>query len=102
MDDATHEPVTIGVERAISGQGVSRVLDRLVLGPSLSKVIRTDNDKEFCGKTMAVWAYERGVQLQLIEPGKPNQNAYVESFKAACATNASTSTCSPTCSTRAR
>ena len=46
----------------------------------LPKVIRTDNGKEFCGKAMVTWAHERGVQLRLIEPGKPNQNAYVESF----------------------
>ena len=42
--------------------------------------IRTDNGKEFCGKAMVVWAHQRGVQLRLIQPGKPNQNAYVESF----------------------
>ena len=29
---------------------------------------------------MVIWAYERGVQLRLIQPGKPNQNVYVESF----------------------
>lgn len=80
VDDATHEPVAIEVERAISGHGVSRVLDRLALSRGLPKVIRTDNGKEFCGKAMVTWAHERGVQLRLIEPGKPNQNAYVESF----------------------
>jgi len=36
--------------------------------------------KEFCGTPMATWAHERGVALRLIEPGKPNQNAYVERF----------------------
>ena len=36
--------------------------------------------KEFCGKAMVAWAHERGVQLRLIQPGKPNQNAYIESF----------------------
>lgn len=80
VDDATHEPVAIEVERAISGQGVSRVLDRLALGRGLPTVIRSDNGKEFCGKAMVTWAHDRGVQLRLIEPGKPNQNAYVESF----------------------
>lgn len=80
VDDATHEPVAIEVERAISGQGVVRVLERLALGRGLPAVIRTDNGKEFCGKAMVTWAHERGVQLRLIEPGKPNQNAYVESF----------------------
>ncbi|MBB5866548.1 integrase core domain-containing protein, partial [Xanthomonas sp. 3058] len=33
-----------------------------------------------CGKAMVAWAHARGVQLRLIQPGKPNQNAYVESF----------------------
>lgn len=80
VDDATHEAVAIEVERAISGQVLTRVLDRLMLSRGLPIVIRTDNGKEFCGKAMLNWAYERGVQLRLIQPGKPNQNAYVESF----------------------
>lgn len=50
VDDASHEAVAIEVERAISGHGVSRVLDRLALSRGLPKVIRTDNGKEFCGK----------------------------------------------------
>nr|WP_257608314.1 IS3 family transposase [Xanthomonas hortorum] len=80
VDDATHEAVAIEVERAISGHGVTRVLDRLAHSRGLPKVIRTDNGKEFCGKAMVAWAHARGVQLRLIQPGKPNQNAYVESF----------------------
>lgn len=80
VDDATHEAVAIEVERAISRLGVTRVLDRLALSRGLPQVIRTDNGKEFCGKAMVTWAHERGVQLRLIQPGKPNQNAYVESF----------------------
>ena len=80
VDDATHEAVAIEVERAISGLGVRRVLDRLALSRGLPQVIRTDNGKEFCGKAMVTWAHERCVQLRLIQPGKPNQNAYVESF----------------------
>ena len=80
VDDATHEAVAIEVERAISGLMLTRVLDRLAQSRSLPKVIRTNNGKEFCGKAMVTWAHERGVALRLIEPGKPNQNAYVESF----------------------
>ena len=80
VDDATHESVGIEVERAISGMGVTRVLDRLAHSRGLPRTIRTDNGKEFCGKAMVAWAHERGVQLRLIEPGKPNQNAYIESF----------------------
>jgi putative transposase len=80
VDDATHECVAIEVERAISGHGVARVLDRLAHTRGLPRIIRTDNGKEFCGKAMVAWAHERGVQLRLIQPGKPNQNAYIESF----------------------
>lgn len=80
VDDATHEAVVIEAERAISGLGVTRVMDRLALSRGLPRVMRSDNGKEFCGKAMVTWAHERGVQLRLIEPGKPNQNAYIESF----------------------
>jgi transposase InsO family protein len=45
-----------------------------------SGALRTDNGKEFCGRAMLTWAHQRGVALFLIEPGKPNQNAYIESF----------------------
>ena len=56
------------------------VVDRLKQERGLPKVIRSDNGSEFCGKAMMIWAHENGVALRFIEPGKPNQNAYVESF----------------------
>ncbi|MBK8286774.1 MAG: IS3 family transposase [Ahniella sp.] len=80
VDDATHEALAVEVERAISGHGVARVMDRLAVSRGLPKIIRSDNGKEFCGKAMLEWAHQRGVQLRLIEPGKPNQNAYIDSF----------------------
>ncbi|MGR4895384.1 IS3 family transposase [Stenotrophomonas sp. LARHCG68] len=80
VDDATHEGVAIEVERAISGQGVSKVLDRLAAQRGLPRVISTGNGKEFCGKAMAAWTHDKEIALRLIELGKPNQNAYVESF----------------------
>jgi len=80
VDDATHEAVAIETERAISGHGVIRVLERLALSRGLPKIIRSDNGKEFCGKAMVTWAHDRGLLLRLIEPGKPNQNAYIDSF----------------------
>ncbi len=80
VDDATHEAVAIVPERAMGGQQLVRILDRLAVTRGLPKAIRTDNGKEFCGRAMLTWAHERGVRLFLIEPGKPNQNAYIESF----------------------
>jgi putative transposase len=80
VDDATHESVAIVPERAIGGNPLTRILDQLRVTRGLPQVIRTDNGKEFCGRAMLTWAHERGVTLRLIEPGKPNQNAYIESF----------------------
>jgi len=80
VDDATHESVAIVPERAIGGQQLIRILDRLATTRGLPKVIRTDNGKEFCGRVMLTWAHSNRVALRLIEPGKPNQNAYIESF----------------------
>lgn len=80
VDDATHEAVAIVPERAIGGPSLTRILDRIALHRGLPQAIRTDNGKEFCGHAMLTWAHMRGVKLFLIEPGKPNQNAYIESF----------------------
>lgn len=80
VDDATHESVAVVPERAIGGLQLIRILDRLAVTRGLPKVIRTDNGKEFCGRAMLTWAHSNRVALRLIEPGKPNQNAYIESF----------------------
>lgn len=80
VDDATHEAVAVVPERAIGGQVLTRLLDRLAVQRGLPQAIRTDNGKEFCGRAMLTWAHARGVRLFLIQPGKPNQNAYIESF----------------------
>ena len=80
VDDATHESVAVKPERAIGGLTVTRLLDALAITRGLPQVIRTDNGKEFCGHAMLTWAHANDVALRLIEPGKPNQNAYIESF----------------------
>ena len=80
VDDATHESVATVPERAIGGLTLTRVLDRLAITRGLPQVIRTDNGKEFCGRAMLSWAHHHNVTRRLIEPGKPNQNAYIESF----------------------
>jgi len=80
VDDATHEAVAIVAERAMGGNQLVRVLDQLAITRGLPKAIRTDNGKEFCSRAMLNWAHARGVQLFLIESGKPNQSAYIESF----------------------
>jgi len=80
VDDATTEAVAVVPARALGGLPVTRILDRLAVERGLPQVLRTDNALEFCGRAMVTWAYDRGVSLRLIQPGKPTQNAYVESF----------------------
>lgn len=80
VDDATTEAVAVVPARALGGLPVTRILDRLAIERGLPKVLRTDNALEFCGRAMLTWAHDRDVTLRLIEPGKPNQNAYIESF----------------------
>lgn len=80
VDDATHECVALVPGRSMSGTQVARVLDGLALTRGLPTVIRSDNGPEFIGRAMLDWAHANGVQLKQTEPGKPNQNAYIESF----------------------
>jgi putative transposase len=80
VDDFTKEAIDIVVDHGISGQYVTRVLDSAARFRDLPKTIRTDQGPEFTGKAMDAWAYARGIELRLIEAGKPTQNAYVESF----------------------
>jgi transposase InsO family protein len=80
VDDATTEAVAIVPARALGGLPLTRILEQLAVTRGLPQVLRTDNGSEFCGRAMLTWAHERGVTLRLIEPGKPTQNAYIESF----------------------
>ncbi len=80
VDDATHEAVAIVPEHTIGGDHLTRILDGICSQRGKPVVIRSDNGPEFTGKAMLTWAHRHGIALRLIEPGKPNQNAYVESF----------------------
>jgi len=80
VDDGTHEAVAIVPEHTMGGDHLTRVLDGICSQRGKPALIRTDNGTEFTGKAMLTWAHRSGIELRLIEPGKPNQNAYVESF----------------------
>jgi putative transposase len=80
VDDFTRECVAIEVDRSLPGLRVARVLDRLLAIMGLPPTIVVDNGPEFAGRTLDAWAYARGVTLRFIRPGKPIENAYVESF----------------------
>ena len=80
VDDFTRECLAIEVDRSLPGLRVVRVLDRLHAAIGLPQCIVVNNGPEFAGRTLDVWAYTRGVTLRFIRPGKPIENAYVESF----------------------
>jgi putative transposase len=80
VDDFTRECLAIEVDRSLPGLRVTRVLDRLQATAGLPACIVVDNGPEFSGRTLDAWAYAHGVTLRFIRPGKPIENAYVESF----------------------
>lgn len=80
VDDATHEAVAIIPAHSIGGEHLTRLLDEVCAQRGKPWIIRSDNGPEFTGRAMLNWAHRNGIALKLIEPGKPNQNAYVESF----------------------
>src|SRR5712692_9017448 len=80
IDEWSRESLAIEVDVSLTGERVKRVLERLGSGRGLPAVIQSDNGPEFTGRVLDQWAYERGVKLQFIEPGKPIQNAFIESF----------------------
>ena len=80
VDDLSKECPVLEVDHSLTGQRVTRVLDRVSLTRGLPDVITVDNGPEFVSKAVDAWAYANGVKLHFIQPGKPTQNAYIESF----------------------
>ena len=80
VDDCTKEAVEIEVGRRINGQGVADILEAACRFRGYPAAIRTDQGPEFTGRALDQWATANDVRLVLIQPGKPTQNAYIESF----------------------
>jgi putative transposase len=80
VDDCTRECLAIEVDTSITGIRVQAVLDRLADTRGLPKSITVDNGPEFDGQVLDKWSYRTGVRLSFIRPGRPNENAYIESF----------------------
>jgi putative transposase len=80
VDDFSRECPVIEVDTSLPGTRVVRVLERLSETRGLPKAIVVDNGPELISKALDEWAHRNGVRLNFIEPGKPVQNAFVESF----------------------
>jgi len=80
VDEFTRQSLAITVDHSIGGAGVVRTLDGLVAQRGKPKMLITDNGPEFTSRALHQWAQRHGVSLHHIQPGKPTQNAFIESF----------------------
>jgi len=80
VDDCTRECPAIEVGTSLGGTAVVAVLERLALIRGRPSALVLDNGPEFQSRALHRWAYTHGVQLDFIDPGKPVQNCFIESF----------------------
>ena len=80
VDDFSRECVHQIVDFSIGGERLTRELDRLSQKRKLPQKLVLDNGPELTSKSMFFWAKKKQVKLHFIQPGKPTQNAFVESF----------------------
>ena len=72
--------MAIESEQRLKGEDVVRVLNRIKITRGAPKMMHCDNGSEFCSHAMDLWAYHHGVRMAFSRPGKPTDNAFVESF----------------------
>jgi putative transposase len=80
IDEANREALAIEVAQSIPATLLIRTLDRLIEWYGPPRSIRMDNGPEMTCHDFTEWAQRKGIALNYIEPGEPNQNAYIERF----------------------
>jgi len=80
LDQYTRECPLLEVAASMSGVKVVNALERIAVQRGYPESITVDNGSEFSSRAMDAWAYEHGVKLDFIRPGKPTENGYIESF----------------------
>jgi putative transposase len=80
LDVFTRESLTIDVGQSWKGEDVVRALNAILQKRGAPKILFCDNGSEFTSQSMDLWAYRNGVQVDFSRPGRPTDNAYVESF----------------------
>jgi putative transposase len=80
IDIDTREAVAIEVGQSLKGDDVVRTLNRRKLERDVPKVLFCDNGSAFTSHAMDLWAYRNGVKIDFSRPGKPTDNAFIESF----------------------
>jgi putative transposase len=80
LDVYTREGVAIEAGQSLKGEDVVRVLNRVKPQRGVPKFLFCDNGSEFSSQAMDLWAYQNGMKIDFSRPGKPTDNAFVESF----------------------
>lgn len=80
VDDFTRESLVIHADRSLKSEKIVSIFEKLKIIRGLPKMIVCDNGPEFISQNLDIWAYQNKVDLKFIQPGKPVQNAYIESF----------------------
>ena len=80
LDDGNREALGIDVATSLPSQRVIRFLEQLIEMHGKPDAFRLDNGSELTSHAFVEWAAEREIALRFIEPGKPNQNAFIERF----------------------
>jgi len=80
LDEGVREVLAIEVDTSLPAELVIRVLEQLTAWRGQPQAIRLDNGPEFLADRFASWCADRGVARRYIQPGRPNQNAFVEWF----------------------
>jgi len=80
LDEGVREALEIVIDTSIPSGRLVRTMEQLRLWRGLPKAIRLDNGPEGCAQVFVDWCAAHGVELRYIQPGKPNQNAFIERF----------------------
>ena len=80
VDACSREALAIDVDQGIEGEQVAQAMTQIAMTRGAPRTIRVDNGPEFISEALDRWAYENGVTLDFSRPGKPTDNALVESF----------------------
>jgi len=80
IDDYNREGLAMEVDFSLPSQRVIRALEQVIEWRGTPQVLRCDNGPEYISTCLQAWAAHRGIRLEYIQPGKPQQNAYVERY----------------------
>lgn len=80
IDDYNREGLGIEVDFSLPSERVIRTLDRIIEQRGRPMMIRVDNGPEYVSGKLMAWAKAQGIEIAYIQPGKPQQNAYIERF----------------------